>query len=388
MSEKRTDQLSDNGKKLNENQSQKVVEINKKRKKPSEQLSDIPENFLERDDILDKVKALIVLPDGIHTTIDLAASYYEVDRQVIKNHIFSKRYKDKFEEDGVRTIKGEELSILKKQSPDLVGKRAPSLTLIPRRALLRLGFLIEDSEVADQVREYALHLDQHYSPYRKILEPPIEFKGKRILLTDQVSQLLGTTTAGVQKAKKRHSRLLQKDVHFLDIEGEDLKELKVKYPNRIGRKATKITGYTLEGFIILMNQSRDGDRDAIPDVASYFGANPEQFNVIKPVSKEGNFRKQLQGAFADVYQIERQVVIDKHRLDFYFPEFKLVVEFDEDYHKLSTQQIRDKNREKQLMKKYGFTFVRVSEHEELYIAINRILLAIKEIEIGIFYKSS
>ena len=110
------------------------------------------EGFMERIDVLDKVKNLVALPDDFHVTVQMAADYFNVPKQTIKNLIFD--HKQEIESDGMRVLKGNELGFLKK--PGLIDKRTPSLTVLPRRAVLRIAMLLRDSEVAKQVRSYLL----------------------------------------------------------------------------------------------------------------------------------------------------------------------------------------------------------------------------------------
>ncbi|WP_246101752.1 hypothetical protein [Streptomyces cyaneus] len=42
-------------------------------------------NVLERTDVLDRVKALSLLPDGMHVTTAMVAAYFEVAETVINN---------------------------------------------------------------------------------------------------------------------------------------------------------------------------------------------------------------------------------------------------------------------------------------------------------------
>ncbi|MFD1126647.1 ORF6C domain-containing protein [Paenibacillus provencensis] len=114
------------------------------------------ESVIERIEVLDKVKKLIMLPDDINTTIELAADFYEVDAEIIKKTI--QRNKEELLTDGLQVIKGKELRDLKSMSA--IPKNTPSLTLIPRRALLRIGMLLQDSSVAIEVRTQLLDQEQ------------------------------------------------------------------------------------------------------------------------------------------------------------------------------------------------------------------------------------
>ena len=109
-----------------------------------------------RTEILEKVKKLEMLPDDIHVTVEMAANYYEVGYKTINSLVFDHR--DELNTDGLRVLEGEELNFFKKFCQ--IQSRARALTIVPRRALLRIGMLLRDSEVAKAVRSYLLDTEQ------------------------------------------------------------------------------------------------------------------------------------------------------------------------------------------------------------------------------------
>ncbi|MGI5162784.1 hypothetical protein ACQEU3_47260 [Spirillospora sp. CA-253888] len=108
--------------------------------------------YADRTEALDKVKALSLLPDGAHVTTEMIATYYEVGVEAIKS--LAKDNADELAANGRRVLEGEELRSFK----DLCGipSRAKELAVFSRRAILNVGQLLRDSEVARQVRTYLL----------------------------------------------------------------------------------------------------------------------------------------------------------------------------------------------------------------------------------------
>lgn len=109
-----------------------------------------------RTDVLDKVGALATLPDDVHATADQVATFYETTREVIRQTVL--RNKDEFDTDGYRVLTRAEVSDELSLTPDELGmpRTAPSMSLFPRRAVLRVGMLLRDSPVARRVRDYLL----------------------------------------------------------------------------------------------------------------------------------------------------------------------------------------------------------------------------------------
>lgn len=122
------------------------------------------DRFATRIDVLDRVKALVLLPDDLNATVEMAASYYEARKNTIELLIAD--HKEEFEGDGLKTLRGNELenfvTVLETVANvgGIVSPKTRSLTIIPRRALLRIGMLLRDSTVAKQVRTYLLNVEQ------------------------------------------------------------------------------------------------------------------------------------------------------------------------------------------------------------------------------------
>jgi len=114
------------------------------------------ESVINRTDVLDKVKALATLPDDLHISVEMAATYYEVSPKAIESLIFDN--KKELESDGMAVLVGERLSSFKEDCQ--ISSRASSFTIVPRRAILRIGMLLRDSVIAQRVREYLLNVEQ------------------------------------------------------------------------------------------------------------------------------------------------------------------------------------------------------------------------------------
>lgn len=111
-----------------------------------------------RVDVLDKVKALALLPDGIHATTEIVASYYEVGIEAIKSLVKDNRAE--LEENGYRVLTGPERTEFVRSQRDLTLPPARHLAIFTRRTMLNVGQLLADSEVARRVRTYLLEVEE------------------------------------------------------------------------------------------------------------------------------------------------------------------------------------------------------------------------------------
>ncbi|MFF3373500.1 restriction endonuclease [Streptomyces sp. NPDC002680] len=119
------------------------------------------DSVLERTDVLDKVKALSLLPDGMHVTTAMVAAYFEVAERAVNR--MAQRHRDELTVNGLRILRGEELARFKGDTLSLYPESYPqprsSLALWSRRAVLNAAMLLRDSEVARQVRTYLLDME-------------------------------------------------------------------------------------------------------------------------------------------------------------------------------------------------------------------------------------
>lgn len=110
-----------------------------------------------RVDVLDKVKALSLLPDGVHATTEMVANYYEVTPEAIDQIV--KRNRAELSDNGYRVMSRAEFE-------SVIGdtlKLAPQtrrVAVFSRRAILNVGQILTGSKVAKDVRAYLLNVEE------------------------------------------------------------------------------------------------------------------------------------------------------------------------------------------------------------------------------------
>ncbi|MFF3390716.1 hypothetical protein ACFYW1_07265 [Streptomyces sp. NPDC002669] len=119
-----------------------------------------------RVDVLDKVKSLVMLPDGIHVRTEDVARYFEVSTEVVKK--VTQRHRAEVSENGLKLLRGTELQKFHRDMLSLWGgggvesypQAATQLTLYTRRTVLDIAMLLRDSDIARCVRTYLLDAEQ------------------------------------------------------------------------------------------------------------------------------------------------------------------------------------------------------------------------------------
>lgn len=114
-----------------------------------------------RIDVLDRIKALALSPDGVHATTQDVADYYEVGLKTVEKLV--ERHRDELKANGLSVVRGSDLQSyqtdtlsVSSESEKSYPQRRSSLTLFSRRAVLNVGMLLRDSAVAQRVRGYLL----------------------------------------------------------------------------------------------------------------------------------------------------------------------------------------------------------------------------------------
>ena len=130
---------------------------------------DLREELIGKVEVLDKVGTLLLLDELDMATVEMVAEYYGVTVEVVKMCV--KNNRDEIENDGYKVWKKldfneSKINLLSStktnftvglgESELVVSNRG--IALFPKRAILRIGMLLRDSEVAKEVRTQLLNV--------------------------------------------------------------------------------------------------------------------------------------------------------------------------------------------------------------------------------------
>lgn len=207
---------------------------------------------MDRTDVLDKVKALSLLPDDTHVTTDMLASYYEADANTVAQAV--KRNRAELEANGLTVLRGADLREFKaKYSMYLPSEvmRSSHLAVFTRRTVLNMGMLLRDSEIAKQVRSYLL--DTEASAVAAFAVPR------------SLPEALRLAAELAEKAEEAEKRALEGETFKRAIEAGDgltVREFAKKYFSEVPEKAFNRHLYDRNWLI---NQSGTGSWDPKTD---------------------------------------------------------------------------------------------------------------------------
>ena len=144
---------------------------------------DLRQQYIDRIDVLEKVKALVMLTDVELMTVAQIADFYEVDIEAIQKTY--QRNKIEITEDGVVNLNAKFVTghnVQLRNRTQMNGKceiefNDGTKVILPnrgtkafsKRAILRIGMLLRDSEVAKEVRTQLLNTFENAPDELKVM---------------------------------------------------------------------------------------------------------------------------------------------------------------------------------------------------------------------------
>jgi hypothetical protein len=201
---------------------------------------ELRDGFIDRMEVLDKVGELILLSNTEYATIEQVSSYYGIPKETVETVIM--RNKEELESDGYKTFpKSNVISFLNIPNECLTSKVGKSivslpdgnilelpnrgLRLFPKRAILRVGMLLRDSEVAKEIRTRLLDIVQDVEQGKTdIIDNVMNeiTEEKQIMMERMEAELAGDFDA-VCVANAKLFALKNKRIAKLEIENDFIK---------------------------------------------------------------------------------------------------------------------------------------------------------------------
>lgn len=133
------------------------------------------DEMVSKVEVLERVGNLLLMPGTEFMNVAQVAEYYEVAEKTIQTIYL--RHKTELDEDGITSLKQKEFLIIQNEELEKTQSTKGKITLFykdgqiidvpnrglkvfPKRAVLRIGMLLRDSEVAREVRTQLLNIEE------------------------------------------------------------------------------------------------------------------------------------------------------------------------------------------------------------------------------------
>lgn len=194
---------------------------------------ELREQYIDRVDVLEKVKSLIMLPDVELMTVSQVAEFYEVDVEAIQK--VYQRNRAEINEDGVITFTSKYRNeqnvhfdivnhtktycVIRFSNGFEMKLSNRGIKVYPKRAVLRIGMLLRDSKIAKEVRTQLLNTFEEAPVEAKTVnineEIDIQAKIGQAFLSGDIMQIAEAVTEGMAY-KNRH-------IAKMEAQNDDLK---------------------------------------------------------------------------------------------------------------------------------------------------------------------
>lgn len=192
--------------------------------------------------------------------------------------------------------------------------------------------------------------------------------GVKYVNSTQAGEFFGVKDHAIRIFSTRHKDYLYENGALLNVTAD----IKRKY-NLHGR-STYLYGF--QALLHFYNRSHYRDVNKVFELCEWFGEDVKRWidKLTFESSKERQFGVKLTEALNGIDNVHQHYNVDSYYIDFYLPTYNIAIEFDEFAHKY--KEDADKTRQKYLENRLGCVFIRISEDEEISVALNKVFLKI------------
>lgn len=252
---------------------------------------EVRDQFVDKVDVLDKVKQISALPDG-HIETGEVASYYDIKRSTLS--VLLSRHRNEFDGSELIQISGDELKKFKKDMSlqDTVISAKKSLNLYTRKGVLRVGMMLTESSVAEKVREYLLKIEENTT--HQVRKTALDNTPKKVV-TYEGEWTLEIDAYILSEVRKGYTEGRQLKEILVDVADQ----LGVKLPSVKSRWYTKVNGrpplsQRFKGNYHRKNRGSKSNEVIAPPEQQELSLEPDgQESIQHPVSTEQLILEQM-----------------------------------------------------------------------------------------------
>lgn len=249
---------------------------------------DLREKYMEKVEVLDKVKELLLFDELKMATVQMVADYYEVPKSTIESCVSNHR--EEVESDGYSVYKVKDadrllshvtpdfrvtknranFKLINKEGDVILSAGGTGVALFPRRAILRVGMLLQKSDIAIEVRTQLLNIEEKVTKEEKTESIDEE---ERLLLNIMKAKNNVERAIAVNEHQKYMERYKEKAERYETIYHSDKLYTTTEIAKDCGISAIKLNRFLMDKKIIYKKGNTyyfyANHEDKVPSHADY-----------------------------------------------------------------------------------------------------------------------
>ena len=203
-----------------------------------------------------------------------------------------------------------------------------------------------------------------------------EYEGQSVVSVYDISSIHQKEVRAINQQFKRNKGKFKEGKDYFELKRSELSEKHffIGFSKFSNNKFEYI--FTVNGYLKLVKTFvNNSEYKIIKKVYEFLGGNENIDIYVSNERFEISFFKLLKEALKEIdVKLIYQYYVSGYRIDFFLPEYKLAIEYDEEHHKLRTRE--DKIREREISKEIGCKFIRCSYKDS---NIKNLMKILKEI---------
>ena len=200
-----------------------------------------------------------------------------------------------------------------------------------------------------------------------------KYKRKKVITAWDIAAIHNKEPRNINEILKYNSKNFNKGNDYFKIDKKEFLEIFKDFKNMIPNNTKNINLFTATGYLKIVKSFQiRHDYGQLKKIYKLLDGK-ENINIYTSnIPNELYFKESLFEAFKSLnIEVIHQFQIDIYRVDFYIPEYNMVIEYDEDYHRNTYYQ--DRIRENKIKEKINCSFIRCNAKDKDVKNIMKIL---------------
>jgi len=256
------------------------------------------EELIERTEVLDKVKEVVLLPYGECMNLNQVSDYYEVLKDTVKKTVT--RHLDELTNNGMTRLNGENLKEFKSHfdgdtlSLTKMNKTNRELLIFTRRAILNIGMLLQESPIAKEIRTKLLDMSETKEAINNVVNDITEEQKLMLAIMcakDDMERMVAMNALKRYKDEKEAKIKEEKDIavgKVINLTKSDATFTLRETKTNIGCGERNLSTYLIENKYCYRQNKSDGTKGKLKPYAEYSKEPTRYFTEVTNIGRDNN----------------------------------------------------------------------------------------------------